>query len=325
MTFGPPAAAEEIGGPLGDIEWGDDPDTVVQKVRKQRMEALKKRDDLRRDRVKLQEERKKVVDQTKKFKGTLQELGDSSDFRVSVIADEYDPEADQSVMRYKDEVAQRYYLFDGDEFFKMVIAYKENYLSGVDFTTFVDKTASRYGEPGRRTKGTVKDEEKLVRAEWKDDQTVMRVDNKKDFYNTFTMTFADRKVEKKMREKGVGTKQSDDDEVSSRVRSLTDPSGSEGDDDAVDSIVGESEVDLSEGRPPGADKEDEIEREIKDGEDGESGETDGAQAQKESESDESDEDEGSDGVEKTEESDRDFGDIDSSSAEEEDDDDLIIY
>lgn len=244
------AAKNDLSSPLGEIEWGDGKKEVVKKVKKQMLSKLRERDELRRDRVLMQRERKRIVDDVARLEKSYEKLGANSDYRVSVISDEFRKDGGQAMMTIKDRVANRYYFFNDGKLYKMVVAYNQSYLKDVDFETFVVQTAKKYGKPDDTEYGDIGDEEALVKAIWKDGKTILRVDNKREFFGTFTMAFVDqRTVERNKKLAQVERDDGDSDKVSKRVESLTDISKTDADNDVVDSIVGDSEIDLNEGRP----------------------------------------------------------------------------
>lgn len=254
LAFCAPAMAggkDDLASPLGDIKWGDKRDDVVEKVKEQMLDRLRKRDDLKHDRVLMQREHQKVMNQVDRFKKSYEKLDDSNGYKVSVISDEFAPGNGEALMRVKDKVANRYYFFVDGGLYKMVVAYNQNYLKNVDFETFVVQAAKKYGKPADTEYGNVDGEEVLTGATWKDGKTVLRVRNKREFFGTFTMSFAERSTAKRLEK--MHQAMSDDgrggEGVSSRVKALTARSKADADKDVVDSIVGDSDINLNEGRP----------------------------------------------------------------------------
>lgn len=312
LLIAAPAVADddgELGSPLGEIKWGDGTDAVVKKVRTQMLSGLTEREELRHNRVKLQRERKRVLDRIEKFEKSHTKLGSDSGYRVSVIADEYLPDNGESIMRLRDKVAQRYYFFLDGRFYKMLVAYNPEYLDGVDFEAFVVQTARKYGEPSDTYYSEIDGEEQLTTAVWQGAKTLLKVDNQMEFYDTYTMSFADREVTERLAKIREARGGDDDEELSSRVQTLTDFHRGDDNDDAVDSLVGETNIDLNEGRP--------VDEQVRHGEGGQAGQDDSVAAQEKASKPKKKKKK----RKKKKKKKRDFSDIDTSS----DDDDLIIY
>jgi hypothetical protein len=190
-----------------------------------------------------------------------------------------------------------------------VVAYNQQYLEGVDFETFAVQTAKKYGKPADTAYGTVDGEEVLTEAVWNDGDTVMTVTNKREFFGTFTMSFAEGSTAKRMAKKRESMGADNSEDVSSRVKALTASNTSDADDDVVDSIVGESAINLNEGRP--------VDEQVRHGQDGEAD----AVASSEEASKAKKKKTRKKKKKKKKKKKRDFGDIEASSGG----DDLIIY
>lgn len=247
-----PAFAEEenkLAAPLGDIEWGDDKDEVLDKLKKQMLDRLRKRDDLRRDRVRLQKERKKVLDKHRTIKDSYERLNHDSGYKVSIIADEFTPGNGESLMRVKDRVASRYYFFVDGGLYKFAVAYNQDYLKDVEFESFVVQAAKRYGRPEATAYSEVDDA--LMVARWMNNDTVLRVENERAFFGTFKMVFAERMTLERMNalEETLTASEGGDEGVSDEVERLKDGPIADRNADVVDGLVGDFEVELNAGRP----------------------------------------------------------------------------
>ncbi len=248
-----PAFAGEGGlaAPLGEIEWGDSKDEVLDKIKDQMLDELRKRDDLRRDRVAMQRARKRVIDKHRDVAESYEKLDDNSGYEVSVIANEFNKNNGESMLRVKDRVASRYYFFVDGGFYKFVVAYNQDYLKDVGFESFIVQTAKKYGRPDDTAYGDIGGEEELKVARWMDKDTVLRVENKKEFFGTFKMVFADRNVLERMNaiEKTLTAESSGDEGISSEVEGLKDGPVEDQNANVVDGLVGDVDVELNKGRP----------------------------------------------------------------------------
>lgn len=245
------AGNEALRAPLGEIKWGDSRDQVAEKVKSQMLDKLRQRKDLKNDRVLLQREHTRVVDQANEFKNSYEALDHKSGYQVSVISEEFTRGSGESLMTFKDRVANRYYFFVDGGLYKMVVAYNQQYLKDVGFETFVVQVARKYGRPQDTDFVDVYGEDVLMGATWKGDDTVLNIRNQKEFFGTFTMMFGQRSTVERMQKlraaSAVARPAGDD--LSQRVQSLTSVSKGDVDANIVDSIVGNSDFDLNKGRP----------------------------------------------------------------------------
>lgn len=319
----PAAQAEDdkaLRSVLGEIEWGDSKDTVLDKLRQRMLDKLRKRKELRHDRVRMQRARKRVLDRFKVIKDSYTKLqGEQTGYAVSVIAGEFTKNNNESLLRIKDRVAQRFFFFKDGQFYKMVVAYKQNYLKNIGFEAFISQVARKYGRPEATDYTEIGGEEQMALARWEDDETILRVKNEKEFFGTYVMVFSDReKVEQlKAANEDFGGSDKDEAEVSSRVKDLAADSGSDENRDVVDSMLGESiEVEL-EDQQAAAKKAKEEEEKEKAEQEKKKGQTEKVAEKKDKKK------ESSGSKPKSGGKDRDFSDISADSDEE--DDQLIIY
>ena len=243
-----PSASADINSTLGEIEWGDSPDEVVQKLRTAKLQALREDPRLRNDRPAMQRARQDVLDHVRRIEDSLTELrGDETDYDVSVIATEFTKNNNESMIRVRDDSAQRFYFFIDNHFYKLVIAYYQDQVENVGFSAFIDRVRQNYGEPASTEYGSVRGEEGVVEAMWQDSDSLLSVNDRRGFFGTYTMTFSDREFVERWEERGRkfgGRGEEEPDEgVSDRVRALTQPSTSP-QRSPVEDMVGQVEIDL---------------------------------------------------------------------------------
>lgn len=254
LGFAFPAMAkdgENLNAPLGEVKWGDSRQAVTKKVKEQLLEAMRKDNKFKGNRAGLQREHSRVLSKVDDFNASYEKLDATSGYQVSVISEEFSRQNGESMMHIRDTVANRYYFFVDGGLYKMVVAYNQRYLRNVGFEPFVLQVAQKYGKPAD-TEFVVEDgEDVLMTATWTQGNTVLNVKNQKAFFGTFTMGFAERSTSRRleaMRE-ARGDDRATEGGLSARVKSLTTESNSTADDDIVDSIIGNSKIDLNEGRP----------------------------------------------------------------------------
>lgn len=245
------AASTQLSDTLGDIEWGDSRDEVLQTLKRRMLDALKERPDLKHDRVKMQEARKRALDRHDRIADSYEKLeGNKTGYEVSVIAGEFTKNNGESLLRVNDNMAQRFYFFVDGALYKKVVAYKQSAIEGVAFRPFIKRVAEKYGRPIEANSRTIDGEKQLHNVRWADDDTLLRVEDAREFFGTFKMVYSDRNKVESLRaaEGAFGGSEKSDQEVSARVQDLTDDSEpATGDEEnVVDSMIGESvEVDLS--------------------------------------------------------------------------------
>ncbi len=250
---------------LGDIKWGDSRTEVLKKLKSQGMQELRKDPKLRRDRVLLQRERKRLMDRIGRAEKSYTRLeGERTGYEVSVIADEYSTNNGESFVRVKDDVAQRFYFFLNNKFYKLVVAYNPSYLRTVGFESFVGSSVKKYGRPAVAEYDTIRGEDQLAIVQWESPGTTLAVKNKRELFDTYTMSFADRQTLKRLEASGkvFGGNDKADTEVSASVKSLMEDDGYDRNSDVVDNLVGDTQVNLNKGRP----KDDQVRRYTGDGE-----------------------------------------------------------
>lgn len=256
LAFAAPAMAKgapkgDLNAPLGQVKWGDSRKEVVNKVKEQLLDAMRKDEKLKGNRVALQREHARILSKVDEFDASYERLDAKSGYHVSVISDEFSRQNGESMMQIRDTVANRYYFFVDGGLYKMVVAYNQRYLKNVGFEPFVLQVARKYGKPLETVFVEEGADDVLMEAIWSKGNTMLTVRNQKEFFGTFTMAFAERSTAKRlaaMRE-ARGDDRDASGDISAQVRSLTTESSRVVDADIVDSIIGDSTINLNEGRP----------------------------------------------------------------------------
>jgi len=250
------AASSDLDSVLGDVEWGDDKDAVVKKMKQQRIEALRNRRDLRHDRIALQKERKDVIEKFEKVNDSYTELkGEDTGYEVSVISGEFTKDAGEAIMKVSDNAAQRFYFFKDEKLYKLVVAYRNNRLDGVEFKDFLQRVISKYGEPDGVDRAKISGERQLARARWSGKKTNLEVRNERQFFGTFVMVFSDKQRVKELRaQDGDFGGEGKEEGVSERVKALSSESGGQNE-DVVEGMIGE-DIEVSLGEPTEEEKTD---------------------------------------------------------------------
>lgn len=270
FLWAPNAAAKKrkqnpLSAALGELEWGDTKEDVLKKMKGQLMKEAKKDPKVKRDPLLLQKARKRALDRYARAKKSYTRLeGDNTGYEVSVIADEFSTNNGEAFIRVKDEVAQRFFFFVDNKFYKLVVAYNSAYLRNTDFETFVATSARKYARPTSAEYDDIRGEEQLALVTWESPETTLHIKNKKELFDTYTMVFADRQMLKRLagQNRRVGGSDKDADEVSAQVKGLMESASGDANRTVVDDITGaRTDLDFNEGRP----KDDKVRRYDEDG------------------------------------------------------------
>ncbi len=235
----PATASADLGGVLDDIEWGDDKETVLEKIRSAKLNELRDDDRLRADQRAMQTARQQALDRMRHIEDSYTVLeGDRTGFEVSVIAPEFTADNNESMLRVRDNIAQRFYFFLEGEFYKLVIAYDEEHIENVGFQNFVEQTGQQYGSPSSTGDETVT---------WRDSDHLLTVRDQRSYFGTYTMTFSDRErveeLERAGETFGGNDEEPEDVGVSERVEAVTTP-GEDESQGVVDDMIGGEQLDV---------------------------------------------------------------------------------
>lgn len=241
---------------LLDISWGDSQKTTLKKLEGQMYAALLKKDELKNAPIKMQQARARVREEFAKVgKSAITFKGTQTGYEVSIIAAEFTPDNNESMVVSRDDFAERYYFFIDDKLYKMVIAYNKKYIEGSDFESFAVQMARKYGRPIATDYGDVLGEEQLIEVTWESDATQMKIFNKTELFGTFTVAFSDVKRVRSLKASNrmcCGDKKKDDRReraLSAEVADLTTEDASKTGANAVTDMVGDVDIDFSLGRP----------------------------------------------------------------------------
>ncbi len=241
LLFVPQVAMADLGQILGEVQWGDDKEAVVEKLRADKLDQVRSDSRFRDNPSAMQRARQQTLDRVRAIEDSYYQLeGERTDYSMSVIGGEFTPNNDESLLRVRDDVAHRYYFFLDGEFYKLSVVYDSDHVANVGFEAFISRVQQQYGEPS----STDYDGDSLQQATWEDSEFKLRVDDHSDFFGTFTMTFSDRTRVQRLNQEGreFGGGHIDPDEgpsaVSERVQSVTGQSDSSERQSAADALIG---------------------------------------------------------------------------------------
>lgn len=246
---------EGISAVLGTLDWGSSHRAVLAQVKAeidaQYSDALEQTTDVFEiDRI-----RKRKQQDYARVEQTYVKFGaQRTGYESSLIAQDFEKNSGEAVVRVDDATAQRYYFFKDDRLWKVLVAYNNSITRQVSFEKFARQVRKKYGRPLDIDWYTPKGGRKTIRAAtWADDITQLNVEDRSAFFGSFVMTFLSKAEGVALEANRSSTPAqpaqiADDPSISSALADIT--GGVMGDDsDIVDQITGETpEVDLESGR-----------------------------------------------------------------------------
>lgn len=243
----PLASTEEVTKLKGDFKWGMTPDEVMAKT-VERIEAsyedrLKKtvNDPTKQDRVR--KEMLAEVEQIKK-NSLVKFDGQKSGYDVSIIDQEFNHGANNSMLIGKDANASRYFFFVSNALYKMYIAFDKDMLAGKDFRQFGQLMQARFGKAREvfvEEKSKAGVTRKLDHYEWAaKGGDVIRLVDRSSFYDVYCLVIADSAEAARQAE--IHKAQSRLERSDALVESVTSskPGGRDSNDNVIDRISGKN-------------------------------------------------------------------------------------
>jgi len=245
-------SAKPLGGILNGVEWGQSKDKVMERIeaiimaeyaeKSAEIGDMGKRDKLRKSYVQRVE---RIEKSHKEFKS-----GERSGLEVSIVASEFVPDNQESVLVVREEIATKYYFFLSDELYKVAVAYDPDYIGEMAFDSFVAAITKKYGDPADEG---VDAEGYFIMATWEDSEgTRLRATNAADHYDTYLMSFTSVEREAKVSEKhdAANVERNTEPSVSADIDALVDKDGDANSGNAADAILGGgTAIDLKAGLP----------------------------------------------------------------------------
>ena len=209
---------------LGTIEWGDSHEAVIDKIKNSLLEKMRSEKSLQYDRIDMQQARERVLDTVEQIRESYDTIeAKAGGYHTSVISDELHRDGNDSLLRVKDPHAQRFFIFENDKLYKLVVAYSNEYLENISFKQFLVQTGRKYGRPDEiKYTQTVGGKRQLHKASWSSEMTRLKLQNYSDYFDTFVMVFSDRRHtpnESEAEEKKQ--KEAEQAKVSDTIRNLT--------------------------------------------------------------------------------------------------------
>ena len=241
--------AADLSASLGALSWGMSAEKAKTVIGDKIMEDFRTKSYGNTDLGYVDNLRKTHTDRVESMQKSFVVLksDNTSMLSASIVGEEFMPDANESMLTSREDIATKYYFFKDDKLYKMAVVYDSNYLGPIAFDTFVATTAEKYGPA---TSEDWDDEGNFNASVWKDKSNVtLTVKNKYQSYNTFLMVFADASVENALHPQHLAyyQKMNSAPEISSAIDALTEDDPNAGA-NSVDAILGKkTEVNLLAG------------------------------------------------------------------------------
>lgn len=249
-----PKPKEGISAILGTLDWGAHHSDVLARIKADLDEKFRERlektvDTLSVDRI-LKEKAKAFAAIEKTY---IRFTGQRTGYEASLIADDFQTNNDEAVLRIDDRDAQRYYFFKNDRLWKVLVAYNASISSAVPFPKFLEQVQSKYGKPLSIDHDEADGQKTIVAGHWEDELTHLVVEDRTGFFGTFVMKFLDRGEGLALEQARVGKERATAPRASANTEGLVADimgGGGETGTDVVDQLTGvDHQVDLRSGRP----------------------------------------------------------------------------
>ncbi len=249
-----PKPKEGISAILGTLDWGAHHSEVLARIKadldeKYRDRLAKTVDTLSVDRI-LKEKAAAFAAIEKTY---IRFTGQRTGYEASLIADDFQTNNDEAVLRIDDRDAQRYYFFKNDRLWKVLVAYNAAISSAVPFPQFLEQVQSKYGKPLSVDHDDAGGKKTIVAGHWADDLTHLVVEDRTGFFGTFVMKFLDKGEGLALEQARAGKARPATPRASAATEGLVADimgDGGEAGADVVDQLTGvDHQVDLQSGRP----------------------------------------------------------------------------
>jgi len=243
------AAKPSLATPLGNLKWGMSVDQTKKILAERIMNDFRDKSNGNADLQYVDNLRKLHTERVENMQKSYMQLtrDNVAMLSVSIVGEEFMPDAGESLITQREDIATKYFFFKDDKLYKMAIVYDSSYLGPIAFDTFVATTAEKYGDAAEENWD---EEGNFTDAVWKDKSDVtLVVKNKYTSYNTFLMVFSDMSVEKTLSAQHLAyyKQLNSGPAVSSAIDALTQDE-SDSADSGIDAMLGKkTEVDLLAG------------------------------------------------------------------------------
>ena len=189
----PARASDVLDAILGGLTWGAPSSLVLDVERERIMEAYRLGIAGEADPLVVDRRRREADAAFATIADSLVALDDGpSGYEVSVLRGELAEGAGQSLLRVRDELMDRYYVFEADALRRIVVVYDQADLQYLSFEPFVERLEPLFGAP-HASEVTPNDLDipTLRRASWSGERTRLRVKNRSDMFASYILVYDD--------------------------------------------------------------------------------------------------------------------------------------
>jgi hypothetical protein len=184
---------------LGGLKWGA---TLTQvqthlkrQIRKKYQKLLAEADDpLERRKLEKQLEREYEA----VLAGYVKFDGQRTGLEVGVAGEEFRHGSGESVLQVRASQGDRYYFFIGGKLWKVFTVFSTRVAEGGRFEKFLERWQHKYGRAARIQRAKHGPERVPVAAIWRDARTQIEARDRSEFFQSFTLSVADRRVQQRI-------------------------------------------------------------------------------------------------------------------------------
>ena len=186
-------ATDPLDAILGDLSWGAPASAVLEAEREQIMDAYRLSIAGEADPLVVDQRRREADAVYATIVESLVALDNGpSGYEVSVLRGELALGAQQSLLRVRDDLLDRYYVFEADALRRIVVVYDQADLQYVSFEPFVERLEPLFGPPASTV--VTPDELEiptLRQAAWQGETTRLRVENRSEMFASYILVYDD--------------------------------------------------------------------------------------------------------------------------------------
>jgi hypothetical protein len=193
------APRARLSSELGGLKWGATlalvQTHVKRQIRKKYQKLLDEADDsLERRKLKGQLEREYQV----VLGGYVKFDGQRTGMEVGIAGEEFRHGSGESVLQARESQNDRYYFFIGGKLWKMFNVLPSSAAEGGSFEAFLAPLQQKHGRPTRVQRAKQGAERVPVAAIWRDGRTQLEARDRSEFFQSFTFSVADRRVQQRI-------------------------------------------------------------------------------------------------------------------------------
>jgi hypothetical protein len=193
------AARSRLSKGLRGLKWGATVEDVKKNIKRELKKRYRKLFDEAEDALERRTLQKRLDREYQQLTSNYTKLdGQRTGLEVGIAADEFRHGSGESVLLARGERGDRYYFFIGGKLWKIFRSYSAAAIQDTDFPAFLEQLRGRFGRPARVDKVTRGAGRVPARASWQDRRTFAEARDRTQFFQSFTLSFADLRVKRRI-------------------------------------------------------------------------------------------------------------------------------